>query len=102
MTTGTATATIHGEGNQPSNTTMLPTVGVLTYNCYWGDEFREKRVPHIAQEIVKNRPDIVCLQESTPAVVKAVQKLCAEAGESEKYNLKLVWSKTKAALALAA
>ena len=43
-------------------------IGFLTFNTYAGDDFREERLPHLASEIIKYKPDVVCLQESTPAL----------------------------------
>ena len=77
-----------------------PTLSVMSFNVYAGEDFKETRLPYIAEEIVGGptkpyaMPDILLLQESTPKVIKAInEKLEKKYDNLHRYEL--VFTKTE-------
>ena len=61
---------------QPSAPEVVPAVRerrCLTYNVFGGGVHSDLRLPHLAAVVAAANPDVLCLQEATPAVVAALQ-----------------------------
>mmetsp|Transcript_1429 Transcript_1429/g.1599 ORF Transcript_1429/g.1599 Transcript_1429/m.1599 type:complete len:327 (-) Transcript_1429:125-1105(-) len=48
-------------------------IRAVSYNVFGGGEFKEERLELIVGEIVKQKPDIVCLQEVTKEIVTRIK-----------------------------
>eukprot|EP01051_Picozoa_sp_SAG22_P009323 SAG22_NODE_769_length_7337_cov_15.897624_7_plen_180_part_00 len=49
----------------------------LTYNVFGGGPHAEARLPHLVAVVAAADPDVLCLQEATPAIIAELQSAAA-------------------------